>query len=55
MEQGPSLGANSRLPTQEIPQISRNQNFRFSSHKLPELISNLSQMNQPPSFHTLHL
>jgi len=45
MEQDSSSEANSRLTTQEIPQISRNGNFRFSSNKLSELIPNFSQMN----------
>ena len=45
MEQGPSSEANSRLSTPEIPQISQNRNFHFSSNKISELIPKLSQMN----------
>jgi len=53
VEQCPSE-ANSRLSTQEIPQISRKRNFRFSSNKMSELIPNLSQMN-PPQVFTLYI
>lgn len=45
MEKSPSSEAKSRLPTQEILQISRNGNFRFTSKKLSELIPKLSQTN----------
>jgi hypothetical protein len=50
MEQGPYSEAYSCLSTQEIPQISRNRNFRFSSNKMSELIPNPSKMNPPQVF-----
>ena len=50
MQQAPSSEAKSRYPTQEISQVSRNRNFRFSCNKTSELIPNISQMNSSQVF-----